>query len=111
MIPDPAPPFELDASGRTREQIRRILDRAAERGIQPAIAHLISAILQHLIADPRDWGDPLWRYHRLQMTRYRGTLGSFRCEYTVHDRIPTVVLIELLPLPGNPLHGENFDDA
>jgi hypothetical protein len=111
MIPDPAPPFEVDASGRTRAQIRQMLDRATDRGLHTVIAHSITTILRHLIENPREWGDPLWRYHALQMTRYRGTLGGFRCEYTVHDRIPTVVLIELLPLPGNPLHGENFDNG
>jgi len=54
MIPDPAPPFEVDASGLIRDRIRR-----------------------------------------------RG--------YSVHDRIPTVVMTNLFPLPGNPLYGESFD--
>ena len=110
MIPDPAPPFEVDASGKVRERIRHMLQRAAERGIQPAVSQALTAILARLTTDPRDWGDPLWRFHTLQMTQYGGTLHGFRCEYSVHERIPTVVITDLFPLPGNPLYDERFDD-
>ena len=110
MIPDPAPPFEVDASGRVRDRIRRMLLRAGELGVRPAISQALSNILRRLTTDPRDWGDPLWHFHSLQMTQYGGTLHGFRCEYSVHDRIPTVVMTNLFPLPGNPLHGQTFDD-
>ena len=110
MIPDPVPPFEVDASGRIRERIRRMIERAAGLGIQPAITRSLSAVLEHLTNDPWDWGDPLWHYSTLQMTQFGGTTHGFRCEYSVHDRIPTVVITELFPLAGSPLYGENFDD-
>jgi hypothetical protein len=110
MIPDPAPPFEVDASGQVRERIRRMLQRAATLGVQPEVSRSISEILQRLTIDPREWGDPLWRFHALQMTQYGGTLHGFRCVYSVHDRIPTVVMTNLFPLAGNPLHGESLED-
>ena len=110
MIPDPAPPFEVDASGKVRERIRRILQRAAARGVQPAISQALTNILGRLTIDPRDWGDTLWHFHTLQMTQYGGTLHGFRCEYSVHDRIPTVVLTNLVPIAGNPRYGESFGD-
>ena len=109
MIPDPAPPYEVNALGGVQDRIRRMYERAAELGVQAEIGQSIAAILQHLISDPREWGDPQWRYHALGMTYYGGTVGRFRCNYSVHDRIPTVVLINVFPLPGNPLCGENFD--
>jgi hypothetical protein len=109
MIPDPAPPFEVDASGLIRDRIRRMLQLAADLGVQPEISAALTAILQHLMTDPREWGDPLWRFHTLQMTQYGGTAHGFRCGYSVHDRIPTVVMTNLFPLPGNPLYGESFD--
>lgn len=37
MIPDPAPPFELDASGLFRERARRMLARARELGVGPQV--------------------------------------------------------------------------
>lgn len=110
MIPDPAPPFEVDASGKVRERIRRMLRRATDLGIQPAISQSLTDVLSRLINEPRTWGDPLWHFHTLQMTQYGGTLHAFRCEYSVHDRIPTVVITNLFPVAGNPLYGESFDD-
>ena len=109
MIPDPAPPFEVDASGKVRERIRRMLDRAAQLGVQSQVAQSLQAVLRRLTTDPRDWGDPLWHFHSLQMTQYGGTTDGLRCEYSVHDRIPTVVITNLFPLPGHPLHGESID--
>jgi hypothetical protein len=110
LIPDPAPPFEVDAVSRIKDRIRQMLEHAAEIGVQLEIARALSEILQHLTRDPRDWGDPLWHYHVAQMTHFGGTLHGFRCEYSIHDRIPTVVLTDLFTLPGNPLHGKSFDD-
>ena len=109
MIPDPAPPFEVDASGKIKELIRRMLQRATELGVQPNIAQSLSDILQHLTTNARGWGDPLWHFRAMQMTQYGGTMYGFRCEYSVHDRISTVVLTDLFPLPGSPLYGETFD--
>ncbi|MBO0697091.1 MAG: hypothetical protein J2P46_01735 [Zavarzinella sp.] len=109
MIPDPAPPFEVDASGTMKDRTRRMLQRAGELGAQPAISQELTAILQRLTLEPRVWGDPIRHFRKLQMTQYGGTSRWFRCEYSVHDRIPTVVLTNLFPLPGNPIYGETFD--
>jgi hypothetical protein len=109
VIPDPAPPFEVNASGQIKDRIRQMLDRAAELGVQPEIASTFTGILQHLTTDPREWGDPHWRFHTLQMIQFGGTLHHLRCEYSVHERIPTVVITKIFPLAGNPLYGEGFD--
>jgi hypothetical protein len=108
MIPDPAPPFEVDASGTVKDYIRRMLQRAAVLDVRDEIVRSLRTILEGLTNDPRNWGDPLWRFHAAQMTRYGRMAHGFRCEYSVHDRIPTVVLTDLYPVPGNPLH-ENFE--
>jgi hypothetical protein len=110
MIPDPAPPFEVEASGLAKERIRQMLRQAIALGVYVEISRSLSDILQRLTSDPRSWGDPLWHFRSLQMTQFGRSIHGFRCEYSVHDRIPTVVLTNLFPLPGNPLHGENFDD-
>ena len=109
MIPDPDPPFEVDASGKVRDRIRRMLERAAVLGARAEVSRALTEVLRRLTTDPRDWGDPLWHFRSLQMTQYGGTTHGFRCEYSVHDRIPTVVMTNLFPLPGNPLHGESID--
>jgi hypothetical protein len=103
MIPDPAPPFEVDASGAMKDRMRQILALAVERGVHPAITQALTAVLQRLTIDPRDWGDPLRHFRHVQMTQYGGISHGFRCVYSVHDRVPTVLLTSLILLPGNPL--------
>ncbi len=109
MIPDPAPPFEVDASGIMKDRMRRMFARATELGVQAEIARALTSVLQHLVTEPREWGDPLWHLRAAQMTQYGGISEGMRCQYTVHDRIPTVVITNLFPIAGNPLYGENFD--
>jgi hypothetical protein len=109
VIPDPAPPFEVDASGNIRDRIQQMLQRAGELGMQSEFARALADVLEHLKTDPREWGDPLWRLHAAKMTQYAGSIHRLRCEYCVHDRIPTVVITSIFPLAGNPLYGQGFD--
>jgi hypothetical protein len=109
VIPDPAPPFELDTSGVIRERIRRMLNRATALGIAPEVERTIAEIVNLLIQKPREWGDPLRDYRHAKFTEYRGRHRHFQCIYVVHQRIPSVILTQIITLPGNPLHGENFD--
>lgn len=109
MIPDPAPPFEVHASGLVRDRIRRMLERSRQLGVGDEIARSITAILEHLMLGPREWGDPLRHFRSLQMTQFGRMIAGFRCEYSVHDRIPMVVISKLFPVPNNPLCGQGFD--
>lgn len=40
---------------------------------------------------------------------YHGRHNQLLCVYSVHVRIPTVVITQLVPQDGHPLLGENFD--
>lgn len=109
MIPDPAPPYELDASGVVRDRIRRMLTRATDLGARPEVERAIAEIINLLIQRPRDWGDPVREYRHAQFTEYTGRHLNFLCTYVVHTRIPMVVLTQITPLEGNPLFGEDLD--
>ena len=111
MIPDPAPPFELDMSGALRDRVIRMLRRAASLGVIDPVARDVAEILHEMTWNPRTWGDPLRHFRHVQFVQYRSIHGQFRSMYTVHDRLPLVVFTELTPLEGNPLYGESFDEA
>lgn len=110
MTPDPAPPFEFDMSGALRERVRRMLVRATELGVGQPIALALRAIMDAVTNRPREWGDPVRHFQHSQLTYYHGHHANFLAEYSVHDRVPMVFLINIVPLPGSPLHGENFDE-
>jgi hypothetical protein len=109
MIPDPAPPFELDASGLFRERTRRMLARARELGVGPQVERAVAEIFLQLRQRPRDWGDPVRDFRNLNFVEYHGRHAKLPCVYSVHVRIPTVVITRLVPQDGHPLFGEDFD--
>lgn len=108
MIPDPAPPFEFDASGVLKERIRRMLLRAADIGLGEQISDAVAEILTNLIEKPREWGDPIANLRHAKFVVYHGRHENFLAVYGVHDRIPMVFLFDLIVLPDNPLHGMEF---
>ena len=110
MIPDPAPPFELDLSGLLRDQIRRMLRRAVVKGVGSPIQQSVAEIFKRLIMKPREWGDPIRNLQHARLVEYHGRHGDFLAIYAVHDRIPMVFLNHLIPLPRNPLYGESFGE-
>lgn len=109
MIPDPAPPFEVDASGRFLERTLRMLARARATGIGPEVERAVAEIFHMLRERPRDWGDPVRNFRHAQFIEYHGRHQKFLCIYSVHVRIPTVVVTHIIPQDGHPLFGQDFD--
>ena len=109
MIPDPSPPFEFGVSGAVRERIGRMLARAATRGIRPEVERSVAFILDHLVMEPRTWGDPVWNLRNAEQVTYHGRHDRLLAVYTVHERVPIVFLWQIVPQEGHPLFGENFD--
>src|SRR5262245_43009751 len=109
MIPDPAPPFEVHASGLVKDRLRQMLARAGELEVWDETSRVLTDIVERSTLDPRGWGDPLRHFRSLQMTQFGGMTEGFRFEYSVHDRIPMVVISKVFPVLDNPLCGEGFD--
>jgi hypothetical protein len=109
MIPDPAPPYEVDASGLFVERTRRMLAHTGELGIGPQVERSVAEIFLQLRQRPREWGDPVWNFRMANFVEYHGRHNGLLCVYSVHVRIPTVVISRLVPQEGHPLFGGNFD--
>ena len=109
MVPDPAPPFELGMSQLLREHIERLSNRAHAKQIGDGFDLAVSRILEMLKMSPRQSGDPIHALRGLGMTRYRIYFENLIADYSVHDRIPMVVLWSLRPGPNHPLQGPSFN--
>lgn len=103
MIPDPAPPFEVQMSDDLREHIRELLRRAAARGIGAAFRNAVQSVLTALRDDPREAGDPLRNLRGLSSVLYRISRKELIVHYTVHNRIPMVTVWRFEPGPHHPL--------
>lgn len=86
-----------------REGIERLTDRAHVRGLGASFDAAVDRIMEMLRMAPRESGDPLRHLRGLNMTHYRIYFGGLIANYSVHDRIPMVVLWSLAPEPGHPL--------
>jgi hypothetical protein len=103
VIPDPPPPFDLDMSAATRERIDVLGERAAQLGIAGQFWWAIDEIMEELRTRPRDWGEPFRNLSGFQMTARLAVHRKLRVVFSVHDRIPLVVLWSLSPTTGHPL--------
>lgn len=92
MIPDPAPPFEVQMSDNLRDYIRGLLERAVARGIGDTLRNAVSDLLTALRVNPRRTGDPLRNLRGMSSTLYRIYRNGLIAHYTVHDRIPMVTI-------------------
>jgi len=103
MIPDPPPPFDLDMSELLRANIGDLGRRAALAGIGNEFRESMVEILTHLRMRPREWGEPFRNLRGFQMTARLAVHRKLRVVYSVHERIPLVVLWSLEPTAGHPL--------
>ena len=103
MIPDPPPPFDVDMSVVMRERIDEYGRRAAELGVAGRFWSSVDQIMEELRMRPREWGEPFTNLRGFQMTARLAVYKKLRVVWSVHDRIPLVVLWSLSPTTGHPL--------
>ena len=60
-------------------------------------------VLTHLKMHPREWGEPFQNLRGFQMTARLAVHRKSRVVFSVHDRIPLVVLWSLEPTTGHRL--------
>lgn len=96
-------PFKVEFSGNQKEILRQLARRASEAGYAPQFASELNAIREKLERSPRDWGDPLFPLHALQLMVYRGVHARLAVTYGVHDRLPIVFIRDFKPILDHPL--------
>jgi len=69
------------------------------------LARFLRSIEVELRKNPREWGDPIRNYPRLQLVEYAYATASdhFRVIYLVHDVAAVVFVREVIALEDNPL--------
>jgi hypothetical protein len=103
MIPDPPPPFDLDMSQMLRDHIRELGRRAVRAGIGGEFRDAVADVLEQLRTRPREWGEPFRNLRGFQMTARLAVHRQLRIVFSVHERVPLVVLWSLDPVSGHPL--------
>jgi hypothetical protein len=71
VIPDPAPPFDVEIVGSARVDLQMLLKRATRLGMFQELRHCLLDVQEALRADPRAWGDPIRNLRPFQAVFYR----------------------------------------
>jgi hypothetical protein len=87
----------------TRERIGLLGYRAAQHGIARQFWADVDEIMEELRMRPREWGEPFRNLRGFQMTARLAVHRKLRVVFSVHDRVPLVVLWSLTPAGGHPL--------
>ena len=95
----PPSSFQVTALPAVSEQIRRISDHAKAIGYGPSFLEDLADVNRRLSTDPDEWGDPIYDYRTLGMTRFRGSTKFFFIHYSVHKlkRLTYVQSVETNP--------------
>ena len=102
-IPDPAPPYSVDMSGRARDQLRDIIRRAERAGRTKEMVSHLEAAGEALRMRLYRWGDPLRHLRHAKQTLFRAYRPPFIVHYTVLDRFPNVSVWHFEIEPNDPL--------
>lgn len=104
MVPDPSPPFDVSSTGIANDQVRQLLERAKKAGIAQKIVRELNEIMEELRKDPRDFGEIYLNLRHGDMEGFLAVMHRLRILYSVHRRIPMVIIVSVLPLLDHPLH-------
>jgi len=95
--------FHLSIMPICRARIQTLAVRAKSLAYGVRFAVVLTSIRHQLETNPRNWGDPNFRFHGLDLVSYLRVEEKLRVVYAVHETNPVVFLRELEPLPGHPL--------
>ncbi len=84
------PRFHVSILESAREDLRAITRLAIQVGQGKLIAAAVRQILTRLENDPREFGEPLYHHHSMEVTVYRGVVSPIYVDFGVHDEKPLV---------------------
>jgi hypothetical protein len=100
---DPSPPFEFSMLEKAKQSILRILARADTIGLRVDVERWLKHLDIELRYHPRTWGDPIRNLRKLQQVQFRGRVAPFFAYYSVHERVPMVILGDVIVDADHPL--------
>ena len=97
--------YRVVYSGRHREQVQRLGERALAAGLALDCGESLQSMNDALSRDPTSWGDPQNRLAHVEWTIYHRIHWYFNIYYAVDEANRTVYLKDILALPSSPLAG------
>src|SRR2546423_557284 len=87
-------------------QIRRLVGRAKQLGIGPAVLDALETIVAKLETMPLAWGDPEYATKQAGGLVLHGLLFPFIVQYVTFEQQRVVCILKIRVFPGHPLEAE-----
>jgi hypothetical protein len=87
-----------------RLQFALLQRRAVIFGVAERVLACLRDIDRELQTNPREWGEPSSTLHEMRMILHTGFRDRIRVDYGVHETQPMVVIRNIEPEAGHPLH-------
>jgi hypothetical protein len=93
------------------EQLNRWADLAGRVGQRSAYIDALREMRQRLVADPRNWGDPVRELRGMAATYYRRVGSVLIVTYAVHNTRPVVFVQRVWLTPGSQMAEAETDQS
>lgn len=96
--------FSVSVTDPVRLQFSLLQRRAMLFGVRDRVLLALDEIDRQLRTNPREWGEPSSTLRAMRMVLHTGFCDRIRVDYGVHETQPVVVVRNIEPEPGHPLH-------
>jgi hypothetical protein len=94
-------PYMVSFAAGLLDLIREWGGEALEFGVALEYTTALREVERELGTRPREWGDPLFDYHKLALTACQRYTPVFVIRYLVHQTQPVVFVREVVLTPGS----------
>jgi hypothetical protein len=101
---DPTEEYSVSVIHEVRLKMAVLQRRALLFGVRDRVYAALDEIDRQLRTNPKEWGEPSWTFHGMGMTNHVGFRDRIRVNYSVHATAKVVIVRDMEPEPGHPLH-------
>jgi hypothetical protein len=103
MTETPGHSFQVVFPQQILARLKALAEKATAQGIGPRFAADLRVIVDSLIRDPLEWGDPSHRLHQLGLLVCNRVYAKMQVSYAIDEQRRIVYVKECKPLDSHPL--------
>ena len=96
--------YRVSVTDPVRLQFSLLQRRARLFGVRERVLTALDEIDRQLRTNPREWGEASSMFHGMKMILHTVFCDRIRVDYAVHETEYEVVVRNIEPEPGHPLH-------
>jgi hypothetical protein len=92
--------YRVEFSGMIEQELRELLRQAVWQGRGPQFREALRKVFHHLVRQPNELGEPLYRLTNLRLHVRHVAVGPLVIHFAVHENYPLVFIKSVALLPN-----------